>query len=122
MIKETRPALSCSLGQKLLLHFQCFDWIKIVAHDPGKRHVSSHRHEISETKQGLSSAFESPTLHRSIVTRVGFHPQAWHCLVIRGLPFQLIAREQRPPIVCQITCAVPFAGRLSVVYFVSRNE
>src|SRR6185295_298384 len=122
MIKETGPALACCLRQKPLLHFERLYRIKIVAHDPGKRDMSSHRHEVSETKQGLSFTFESPALHRSIVPWVRFHPQAWHYLVVRVLQFQLIAREQRPPVVRQITGTVSFAGSFSVLYLSTRNE
>src|SRR6185503_9713573 len=61
MIEKTLPTFALGLRQKLLLHFQCFYRVKVVAHDPGKRYMRAHRHKICETKQRLSLAIEPPT-------------------------------------------------------------
>src|ERR1044072_1026455 len=69
MIKKALPALAFCLRQKLLLHFERFYRIKVVAHDPRKRHVRAHRHQIGKAEEHLSAAAEFPTFHRTVVAR-----------------------------------------------------
>ncbi len=42
MIEQARPPFSRGLRQQLLFHLKRFCRIKIVAHDPGERHMSAH--------------------------------------------------------------------------------
>ncbi len=122
VIKHTGPILTRRLRQQFLFRFERFHGIKIVAHDPRKRHVRAHRDQIGKTKQRPAAAIQTPALHRSIMAGMVFQAQPGHYFVVRVLQFQLSAGAQRLPILRQVTRPIAIARMLRMIELRPRNK
>src|ERR1700694_1212857 len=65
--KNNKPALLRRLRNPLLLVLQRGEWIQIVAHDPGKRHMGSRGNQVGKKEYGLAAARQPRAHHVAIV-------------------------------------------------------
>src|SRR2546427_5112390 len=84
--------------------------------------MSPHWHEIGKPEDRLASLIQPPTLHRSIVPGMRFHPQTRHDLVVGLLQLQLPVLLNRPPILWQVACSIALARVFGMFELIARNE